>query len=152
MSLLRKPMRDWRPFPEFEEMSKQLSRMFGRDIRSASLEGTAFADWTPSVNLAETKKAYKIDAELPGVTKEDVKITLEDGVLCIQGERKEEKEEKEEEYHRMESVYGSFLRRLSMPSDADETKIDAKFKDGMLKIIIPKSEEKQARSKEIAVN
>jgi HSP20 family protein len=89
------------------------------------------ADWAPSVDISETDGAYQIKAEIPDVKKEDVKVTLEDGVLTIQGERKQEKEERGKKYHRVERSYGSFVRSFTLPDLVDEEKVKAEFKDGV---------------------
>jgi len=111
----------------------------------------ALANWAPSCNISETDSEYRVKAELPAVKKEDVRVTLENGILTIQGDRKEEKEEKGAKFHRRELVEGHFMRQFTMPDDADETKVDAKFKDGVLDIAIAKTKGKSAKSKEIAV-
>lgn len=91
-----------------------------------------------------------INIELPEVKKEDVKVTVQEGVLMIHGERKQEKEEKGKKYHRVERSYGSFARSFTVPDGVDETKVTAEFKDGILNLRLPKSE--KARPKAIAVN
>ena len=94
----------WDPFRELEDVSDPLNRMFARPATPTSngKETMIVADWTPSVDIAETEGAYQIKAEIPDVKKEDVKITVEDGVLTIQGQRKQEKEEKGTKYHRID--------------------------------------------------
>ena len=84
------------------------------------------ADWTPSVDISETEQECQIKAEIPDVKKEDVKVTVEDGVLTIQGERKHEKEEKGKKYHRIERSYGSFVRTFSLPDVIEEEKVKPK--------------------------
>jgi HSP20 family protein len=106
------------------------------------------ADWAPSVDISETDSAYLIKGEIPGVKKEDVKVTIQDGMLTIQGERKQEKEEKGKKFHRVECSYGSFVRSFRVPEDADENKVKAEFKDGMINVTLPKS----ARAKTKAIN
>jgi HSP20 family protein len=135
MSLVR-----WDPFRELEEVSDRLNRLFGHaPIREAE-EALAVADWAPSVDIQETDKEYLVQAELPDVKKEDVKVSLEGGMLSLQGERKHEKEEKDTKFHRVERSYGHFLRRFAMPDDVDDKKIRAEFKDGVLNVHLPKSE------------
>ena len=95
----------------------------------------------PRVDIAETDKAFVIKAEIPEVNKEDVKITVDNGVLTVRGERKQEKEEKGKKFHRVERYYGSFTRSFTLPDNVDETKIKASFKDGMLNLSIQKAEE-----------
>ncbi|MBI1887572.1 MAG: Hsp20/alpha crystallin family protein [Nitrosomonadales bacterium] len=140
----------WDPFSELEEVSNRLNRIFGRAPArtEADNEMLAVADWAPSVDISETDAAYLIKGEIPGVKKEDVKVTIQDGMLTIQGERKQEKEEKGKKFHRVECSYGSFVRSFRVPDDADENKVKADFKDGMLNITLPKS----AKAKNKAIN
>jgi len=140
----------WDPFRELEEVSNRLNRVFGRSPFRAGSERELLtsADWMPSADISETDKAYLIKAEIPGVRKEDVKVSLQDGMLTIQGERKMEKEEKGEKHHRVERSYGSFVRSFSLPDNVDESAVQAEFKDGMLNVTLTKS----AKSKSRAVN
>ena len=142
----------WDPFRELEEMSDRLNRMFARPAtRTNGKETMIVADWTPTVDISETDGEYQIKAEIPDVKKEDVKVTLEDGVLTIQGERKQEKEEKGKKYHRIERSYGSFVRSFSLPELIDEEKVKAEFKDGVLNLHLPKSEKAKPRAIEVKV-
>jgi HSP20 family protein len=132
-----------------------MSRLFGLTrAGNGEHELLAINDWSPSCDISETDKEYRINAELPSVKKEDVHVTLDEGVLTIQGERREEKEEKGEQFHRRELCYGTFLRRFAMPDDADESKVNASFKDGMLKVAVAKSKEKASKpkAKEITIH
>jgi len=140
----------WDPFRELEDMSHRLNRVFGRPLArlEPSSEMLTMADWTPSADISETETAYLIKAEIPGVNKEDVKVTLQDGMLVIQGERKMEKEEKDKKYHRIERSYGSFMRSFRVPDDADESAVKAEFKDGVLNVTLTKS----AKAKPKAIN
>src|SRR6185295_19078923 len=95
---------------------------------------------SPIVDITEDEKAYLIKAELPEVKKEDVKVTVENGVLSVTGERKFEKEEKNRKYHRVERSYGSFTRHFAVPDDADDSQVSAEFKDGVLTIRLAKNE------------
>lgn len=141
----------WDPFKELEDVSNRLNRLFGRtgSTEESDQNMLAVADWSPSVDISETDEAYLIKGEIPGVKKEDVKVFVQDGMLTIQGERKMEKEEKNKKYHRVECSYGNFVRSFRMPEDADENKVKAEFKDGMLNISLPKN--KKAKSKAINV-
>jgi HSP20 family protein len=109
------------------------------------------ADWVPSVDVSETDGEYQIKAEIPDVKKEDVKVTVEDGVLTIQGERKHEKEEKGKKYHRVERSYGSFIRSFTLPDLVDEEKVKAEFKDGVLNLQLPKPEKAKPKAIEVTV-
>jgi len=106
--------------------------------------------WSPSVDISETDDEIIVTAELPGVKKEDIKISLQDNVLTIRGEKKQEKEHKDENYHRIERAYGSFQRSFTLPTPVNTDKIKASFKDGVLKIQLPKTEE--AKMKEIPIS
>jgi len=143
----------WDPFRELEEVSDRLNRMFARPATRSSngKETMIVADWTPSVDISETESEYQIKAEIPDVKKEDVKVTLEDGVLTIQGERKYEKEEKGKKYHRIERSYGSFVRTFSLPDVIDDDKVKAEFKDGVLNLHLPKSEKAKPKAVEVKV-
>jgi HSP20 family protein len=148
----------WDPFRidttrELEEMSDRLARLFGRSAapKGGGKEDMTVAEWSPLVDIAEDDKEYLIKAELPEVKKEDVKLNIHDNVLSISGERKYEKEEKGKKYHRVERAYGSFIRSFSLPDDADASKVAAEYKDGMLKVHLPKSEKAKARSIEVKV-
>ncbi len=142
----------WDPFRELEDVSKRLNRIFGQPpARTESgSEMLAMPDWAPSVDISETDAAYLVKAEIPGVKKEDVKVTIQDGMLTIQGERKQEKEEKGKKFHRIERCYGSFMRSFRVPDGADEGKVKAEFKDGMLNVTLSKSE--KAKPKQINVS
>jgi HSP20 family protein len=127
--------------------------MFARPATHSSngKETMIVADWAPSVDISETESEYQIKAEIPDVKKEDVKVTLEDGVLTIQGERKHEKEEKGKKYHRIERSYGSFVRTFSLPDVIDDDKVKAEFKDGVLDLHLPKSEKAKPKAIEVKV-
>ena len=144
----------WDPFNELEDISNRLNRMFGRSAAPATAghEMVKVTDWMPSVDISETEKAYLIKAEIPEVKKEDVKVTVDNGVLTIQGERKMEKEEKGKKFHRIERSYGSFLRSFRIPDGVDDTKAKAEFKDGMITVTLPKSEKAKTKAVEIAVS
>jgi HSP20 family protein len=109
------------------------------------------ADWTPTVDITEDDKEYLIKAEIPEVNKNDVKVAVQDGVLSIQGERKQEKEEKGKRFHRVERSYGKFVRSFSVPDDAVEDKVRAEFKEGMLFVHLPKSEKARTKAIEVKV-
>jgi len=143
----------WDPFRELEDMSDRLNRMFSRRAlpQANGKETMVVADWVPSVDVSETDGDYQIKAEIPDVKKEDVKVTVENGVLTIQGERKQEKEEKGKKYHRVERSYGSFVRSFTLPDLVDEEKVKAEFKDGVLNLQLPKSEKAKPKAIEVKV-
>ena len=143
----------WDPFRELEDMSERLNRVFARPAlrTTGGKEQLTVADWTPSVDISETEQAYLIKAELPEVKKEDVKVTVEDGVLTLSGERRQEKEEKSKKYHRVERSYGSFLRSFALPESVDETGVKAEYKDGVLNLHLPKAEKAKPKAIEVKV-
>ncbi|MFN4021608.1 MAG: Hsp20/alpha crystallin family protein [Hydrogenophilus thermoluteolus] len=132
----------WNPFRELEELQNRLAALMSRSLvpSSEGQEAMRMADWAPLVDIEENENGYLIKADLPGLAKDDVHVTLENGVLSISGERKQEKEEKDKKYHRVERVYGRFVRSFTLPEDADPDQIFAQFKDGVLEVRIGKSE------------
>ena len=144
----------WNPFRELEEMEKRLSSIFGRQAMRADGEKEALtvAEWSPLVDISEDEKEYLIKAEIPDIKKEDVKLTVQNDVLTISGERKSEKEEKGKKYHRIERTYGSFMRSFTLPEDADGSKVSAEYKDGMLNVRLPKAEKAKPKSIEVKVS
>jgi HSP20 family protein len=145
----------WDPFKELDELQHRLSTLLGRvpaRRKDAAKEAMTVAEWAPLVDITEDDKEYLIKAELPEVKKEDVKVTVENGVLTITGERKFEKEERGKKYHRIERAYGSFARSFTLPDDADAAKVNAEFKDGVLKVHLAKSEAAKPRQIEVKVN
>ena len=140
----------WDPWQEIADKFDRYTRAAGQP-RAGSQEVIATGDWAPRVDIAETDKAFVIKAEIPEVNKEDVKVTVDNGVLAIRGERKQEKEEKGKKFHRVERYYGSFTRSFTLPDNVDESKIKASFKDGMLNLQIPKTEEVKPKAIEVKV-
>ena len=140
----------WNPLRELEEFQNRILGAFNPDSsrRSNGQESLTLAEWMPVVDIAEDENEYLITAELPEVKKEDVKVTVENGVLTITGERKFEKQENKK-YHRIERCYGSFARIFALPDNGDSAKVIAEFKDGVLKVRVDKSE--AARPKHIEV-
>jgi len=144
----------WDPFKEMDDMQKRLNSMFGLSsgrVANGSKEDMAVAQWLPLVDITEDDKEYLIKAELPEVKKEQVKVTVENGVLTISGERRFEKEEKDKKYHCIERAYGSFTRSFSVPDDADDAKVSAVFKDGILTVHLATSEKARPKSVEVKV-
>jgi len=109
-------------------------------------------NWLPPVDIEENDREYILKAELPGMKKEEVKLTVEGGTLSISGERKAEKEEKDKKYHRMERSYGAFQRSFTLPEGALAEKISAEFKDGVLLVHLPKDETAKPQAIEVKVS
>ena len=145
MSLIR-----FEPLKEFEDLFSRYSPVFGRLPRLAGEAETA--QWRPAANISETDREFLIKAELPEVRKEDVKVTVENGVITISGERKYEKEHKDEKTHRVESFYGQFARSFSVPDNVDVEAIRAEAKDGVLKVRLPKKAPDRPGSLQVEVS
>jgi HSP20 family protein len=152
MSLVR-----FNPEKEMEQMFERMTRAFNDSPRFftrfgfGDKEAMTLADWTPAVDVQENAEAYLINAELPDVKKEDVKVSVQDGVLSLSGERRQEKEEKGKKFHRIERSYGRFQRSFALPDAVDEQKINASFKDGMLHVMIPKAPQSKTGAHEIKI-
>ena len=130
----------WNPFRELDEVQNRFSTFFGGFPPRLFGNGKSIkmTDWSPQVDILEDDHEYLIKADLPEMKKEEVKVTMENGVLSITGERKVEKEEKSKKFHRIERSFGSFERTFTVPEDADTKKIAADFRDGVLKVHLPK--------------
>jgi HSP20 family protein len=146
MSLIK-----WQPFGELDDaFNRLIPGLFNRSSRIATENGGKFT-WAPSADISETDTEYLIRAELPAVKKEDVKVTLDEGMITIHGERKEEKETKDEKFHRVESFRGSFSRSFSVPDNIDDKGISAESKDGVLTVHLPKTKPSPAKTVEVKV-
>jgi len=145
-----KPFRELAPFRDFERMRKEMDRFWDSFLEGTMRrKGEDGTEWFPSLDVSETKSDFVVKAELPGIDPKDIDISLTDGMLTIRGEKKQEKEEKEENYHFIERSYGTFSRSVSLPRDLKHDKISASYKDGVLRVVLPKSEE--AKKKEIKI-
>jgi HSP20 family protein len=133
MSLVR-----WEPFGAMDEMFNRFPGFFGRWPKLPA-ENESQYDWAPSVDISETGEEYLIRAALPAVKKEDVKVTVEDGMLTLSGERRQQEERQQEKFHKVETFYGSFSRSFALPDTVDEAGIRAESKDGVLTIHVPKA-------------
>ena len=145
----------WNPFKEHDRdvLESQLATLLStrEQTGNGGKEALTVAQWSPLVDITEDEKEYLIQAELPDMKKEDVRLTVENGVLAISGERKFEKEEKGRKYHRIERAYGSFVRRFSLSEDADGSNVTANFKDGVLQVHLPKSVKAKQKTVEIKI-
>lgn len=141
----------WEPMREMEQLFDRLTRSFGPLTLGAN-EAVSPEDWSPRVDIAETDGEFEVKAELPDVKKEDVHVTVENGVLTLRGERHREKEEKGKRFHRIERSYGSFSRTFSLPDNVDGKMVKATFKDGMLDVRLPKTGESKLQAIEVKVD
>jgi HSP20 family protein len=130
---------EWRPFSDFAELRHRLDQAF-RDLSDGAQRG-----WTPSVDLARRENELVLRADIPGIKPEDVKIEVEDEVLTVSGEHREEKEEKKEHYMRRERRFGSFSRSMVLPRGVNADDIHASCKDGVLEVTIPLPQAEQKK-------
>ncbi len=148
MALIR-----WSPYRGVANINHELENIFeefGLPLwKRWQGEGEGEGNWLPAIDLSETKDGYLLKAELPGVAKEDVKITLTEDVLTLTGEKKYEKESKDHNVHRSERVYGTFTRSFRLPGPVASDKVKAEYKDGVLTLSVPTTE--NARPREIQI-
>jgi len=144
----------WDPFKEMSDLHSRLNSILGLTAARPAdgKETMTVAEWSPLVDIAEDDKEYLIKAELPELRKENVKVTVENGVLSLSGERQYEKEEKGRKFHRVERAYGSFCRSFTIPDDADADRVSAEFKDGVLTVHLAKSEKAKPKTVEVKVS
>jgi HSP20 family protein len=152
MSIVR-----WNPARELLNMEREFNKLFnvfGKRVgTSESDTNTEYenAVWMPLTDIKEDQDSYFVMLDLPGVAKEDVKVSYADGQLSISGERKQEKESKDSKYHRVERVYGKYYRSFTLPQLVREDKIEAEFKNGQLTVTVPKAEEAKPKEVEIKI-
>ena len=142
------------PFWEMDRLQRDMSRLFDLTLpgMSADTDAALFSgNWAPAVDVVDTKDAVLVKAELPGLTKDDIDVTIENGVLTIRGEKKGATEHKDGEYVRCERYYGTFYRAFTLPSSVNAEKVDAKFNNGVLELAIQKKEEARPRQVKIDV-
>lgn len=145
MSLVR-----WDPFASLDDVFARMPGLLERWPRWAG-NGEGAVEWSPSVDISETDAEYLLKAQLPAVKKEDVRVTFDDGMLTISGERKQEKEEKGEKFHRIESLHGAFSRSFSLPEAIEAAGIRAEGKDGVITVRVPKRKAEAPKPKEIKI-
>ena len=151
MALIRwSPRRDVRdPFASLTEIQDGMNRIFDASLRRRSGFDGLFS---PAIDVVVEKDNVIVKADLPGLTKDDVTVTLQDNYLTIRGEKKHETEQKESDYFLSERVYGSFTRTVELPTTVDAKKIEARFKDGVLHVTLPKTEEAKPKQIEVKVS
>src|SRR5438874_1291892 len=143
----------WNPLREMDEAQNRFNPFFlagfPNRMGSGEIHSLTVADWSPEVDISEDDHGYLLKADLPEMKKDDVRVTVEDGILSVSGERKTEKEDHKKKFHRIERSFGTFRRSFTLPEDADSTKVTADFHDGVLKVHLPTTP--IARSKAIEV-
>ena len=146
MSLIR-----WTPRGSWLDLRNEFDRLFDNFFRPTEEEETALSSFWPAVDIIEEEKEYQVHAELPGLTKDDIRISVKDNLLSISGEKKRESQVKDEHFQRAERYFGTFQRSFRLPEQVDVDKIEAEFKDGVLNIVIPKLKEALAKQIEVKV-
>jgi len=142
----------WRPLRDMISIQDEMNRLFD-DFFGPPITRPEWAEaaWCPCVDVSETKDDVIINTEIPGMSKDDVKVSVQDNILTLSGEKKQEKEEKDANYHRMERSYGSFSRSFTLPTTVQADRVKAAYKDGILRITLPKSEEVKPKQIPITV-
>ena len=143
------------PFRELATMQDRINRIFGDAYTRGRFDDdlTQRGEWFPPVDIYENaNQEIVLKAELPGISREDIDLRVENNTLTLRGERKRDTEVKQEQYHRIERSYGSFSRSFSLPSRIDTEKVRADFKEGVLSIVLPVKAEAKPRQIEVAVN
>jgi len=146
----------WEPFRDLVGLQERMNRMFDQSFRGLNRTGdedwALVGSWAPAVDIYEHEGNIVLKAELPGVEANDVDVRIENNTLTLRGERKWDNEVKQESYHRVERAYGTFTRSFTLPSVVDQEKIKADFKDGVLRLMLPKREEAKPKQINIAVS
>ncbi len=133
-------MRSLMPWTGTTGLKQEMDRLFDRFFEPQWGEfPAALGEWVPSLDLSETKDAFVVKVEVPGMDPKDIHVSLQENFLTIKGEKKQEKEEKDERYHRVERSYGAFTRSVRLPVAVDGSKVDAAFKNGLLTVTLPKT-------------
>jgi HSP20 family protein len=140
------------PFRNFEERMRRFLGEGFDPFSKFTQENWSLATWSPACDIYETSNELVVKAELPEVKKENVQVTIENNILTLRGERKFEAETKKEDYHRVERSYGEFTRSFALPSFVDASKVNAEFKDGLLRVTMPKREETKPKQVEVKVS
>lgn len=140
----------WRPVRDLVNFRDEINRLFGGVFESSGANSENSGFWLPAADVMENKDDVVVNLEIPGMNKEDIKVTVQDNVLSIRGEKKHQTEEKDANYHRVERSYGAFTRSFTLPSRVKADEIKAVYENGVLKVALPKSEE--AKPKEIPVS
>jgi HSP20 family protein len=145
----------WNQLREMEEAAQnRFNRFLGgfpNRIGSEETHSLTVADWSPEVDISEDDHGYLLKADLPEMKKDDVRVTVEDGILCVSGERKSEKEDQKRKFHRIERSFGNFRRSFTLPEDTDSTKVTAEFRDGVLKVHLPTTARLKTKAIEVKV-
>ena len=139
------------PFRDLSQLQNRVNRLF-TDSRATGLEEDPFQSWAPPVDIFERGDNLILSAELPGVSREELELKVEGNVLTLRGERQRDKTIQDEQYHRVERTYGTFSRSFTLPSTVDSARIEARFKDGILEVTLPKAEDAKPKRIDVQVS
>ncbi len=149
--MAEKELAPWRPFTELSTFRREMDRLWDSFFGERPLARIWEREWAPSLDLSETKDNFVVKAEVSGMDAKDINISLTGDLLTIKGEKKQEREEKEENYHLVERSYGAFSRSVRLPAEVESDKIEASYKNGILRITLSKSEKVKAKEVKIKV-
>ena len=145
----------WNQLKDMEEATQnRFNRFLGgfpNRIGSGETHSLTVADWSPEVDISQDDQEYLLKADLPEMKKEDVKVTVEDGILCVSGERKSVRKDEKRKFHRIERSFGNFRRSFTLPEDTDSTKVTADFRDGVLKVHLPTTAIARSKATQVKV-
>src|SRR5687767_15956086 len=134
------------PFRDLRNLQEEVNRLFTGNVgRTFDDEGIARGSWSPSVDIYENKEQIVLEAELPGMNREDFDLSVENNVITLRGERHFEKKDDNDNYHRVERAYGSFTRSFTLPQTVSAEGANAEYRNGVLRVTLPKREEAKAR-------
>jgi HSP20 family protein len=142
----------WSPFRELSTFRREMDRLYDRFFGEEPFGRRFIGEWTPSVDVSETKNEVLVKAELPGLEAKDIEVNISGDLLNIKGEKKKEEEEKDEHHHYVERYYGTFERSLKLPFNVKTEKVEATFDKGVLKVKLPKTEEAKKKEIKIKIN
>lgn len=148
-----RPREDWwDPFTDLEKIQTEMNRLFNMSLSRDGARDAGLLDraWSPAVDIFDSKDNILVKADIPGLSKDDIDVTVQGDTLIIRGEKKQEKEVKEKDYARTERFYGNFQRAIRLPAEVDTGKVDAAYKNGVLELVLPKSE--KAKPKQIKLD
>ena len=152
MAIVKWRRRDeWDPFKDLFDLQKEINRLFETSFSRLPQRFISEESFAPAIDLYEDENEYVVEAELPGLKQDEIKVSVEDDILTISGEKKREKEVKEENLYRSERFYGKFERQIVLPQNAEKDNIKASYKNGVLKVVIPKKEEAKSKRVDIKV-
>jgi HSP20 family protein len=144
----------WHQLREMDGAQNRFNRFLGEfpnRMGNGETHSLAVADWSPEVDISQDDHGYLLKADLPEMKKEDVRVTVEDGILCVSGERKSEKEDQKRKFHRIERSFGNFRRSFTLPENAIGSKVTADFRDGVLKVHLPTTATAKSKAIEVKV-